>query len=244
MNTIVILIIVLVVLLFVASTISFVMISVRKMMNSARATLGSARSTIDSVSRIVDMAKAADQEQMTTPKSLSGVEYVVEPKIKKDFPEFNSELAKNYIKSFMPTYFSALSTGDVSGLEKYAARQFCDAVAAQHNSANVVYKNVLVHKVVISAYRKQSDEAVVEFQAAVQFTTNKGDRLNQEKYTISYTYFLEYGAKGENVSLECPNCGAGISKLGTKVCPFCDHALPAAIERTWKVTDVRRSTYH
>ena len=244
MKSIVALIVTIVIIVIVLSIVSAVIMGILKVINGLNRLANTTRGTINTVSHIVDMAKAADEEQMTTPKSLSAIESVLEPKIRKDFPEFNFELSKTHIKNFFISYLESMSSGDTEDIEKYCSKQFKEAVISQAKSSKVSYKNIIVHKVVISAYRRDGEEAVIEYQLAAQYNANNSQKTSQEKYTITYSYFLEYGAKGENVSLECPICGAGISKVGLKVCPFCDSLLPASIERTWKVTDVRRSTYH
>lgn len=195
-----------------------------------------------SVSEILNTIKQADAEQMSTPKSLSGTEPVWRDKIAADFPELDLTLAKGYIKGFLPEYFSALSKGDVSGIRDNCTSQLCESLKASLDGQRLEGKtleqcsNVLVHKVVVSGYTRSNEDAQITFEAAVQYMLS--GRLSQHKYKIMYSYFLEYGSKGENASLKCQNCGAPISTIGEKVCPYCGEAIEASVERTWKVSEI------
>ncbi len=201
-----------------------------------------AKSIFKNSSGILKVIKEADTVQMITPKSLSGTESVYRDIILKDFPEFNVELARGYIKSFLPEYFHAMSTANVTGIRDNCTAQFCDSLQSQFDSTKLTgnslqrYSSVKVHNAVISGYNKNGCEATISFEAALEYALN--GRLSQHKYKILYSYFLSYGAKGENESLKCSNCGAPISTLGEKVRPYCGEAIEASVERTWKITDV------
>lgn len=191
---------------------------------------------------ILSAVKQADAAQMSTPKSLSGTEPVYRDMILKDFPEFGIELARSYIKGFLPEYFNALSSGDFLGIRDNCTSQFVDSLQSGIDSKRLEgakpneYSAVKVHKVVISGYKRTNEEAIVTFDAAVEYRI--GEKLSQHKYKILYVYFLQFGSKGENESLKCQNCGAPISSVGEKVCPACGEAIEASIERTWKIADV------
>lgn len=191
---------------------------------------------------IFSAVKQADADQMSTPKSLSGTEPVYRDMILKDFPEFGIELARSYIKGFLPEYFHAVSSGDVLGIRDNCTSQFADSLESGIASKRLEgaesdeFTAVKVHKVVISGYKRTNEEALITFEAAVEY--RNGGRLSQHKYKILYVYFLQFGSRGENESLKCQNCGAPITSIGVKVCPACGEAIEASIERTWKITDV------
>ncbi len=225
--------------IFVVIIIIIIMTIVRNIRRSISRTLGN-------VNRIMDAVKAADDEQMYTPKSLSGVESIHLRNIMRDFPEFNPSLAKSYIKSFITEYFAAMAMHktDLACFEDTCSRQFIELMSSEFSSPIQTYSQVKVHKVVISDYKKMGDEAEVMFQLALQYVPSRTGRLSQEKYTVSYSYFLESGAQGEMASLICQHCGAPISSLGVKVCPYCDSAVAGvAMDRAWKITDVKKTTY-
>lgn len=201
---------------------------------------------LNKVSQLFDAIKAADDEQMHTPKTLSGTESIHLSQLRKDFPSFNPTLAKTYIKSFTTEYFAAMKEKrtDLKSFEDTCSRQLIEMMTAEFAAPAVTYSQVKIHRVVISDYRKNVDEANVFFQLALQYVSSKTNRLSQEKYTVTYSYFLETGAQGEMASVICQHCGAPVNSLGAKVCPYCDAAITAvAMDRTWKITDIKKSTY-
>ena len=201
---------------------------------------------LSKVSRLIDTIKAADDEQMYTPKTLSGTESIHLSQLRKDFPDFNPTLAKTYVRSFVTEYFTAMreKRTDLTCFEDTCSRQFIEMMMAEFAAPAYTYSQVKIHKIVISDYRKNVDEANVSFQLALQYVSSKNNRLSQEKYTVTYSYFLETGAQGEMASVICQHCGAPVNSLGTKICPYCDAAITAvAMDRTWKITDIKKTTY-
>lgn len=201
---------------------------------------------LSKVSQLLDVIKSADDEQMHTPKTLSGTESIHLSQIRRDFPDFNPTLAKTYIKSFVTEYFAAMKEQrtDLTSFEDNCSKQLIEMMMAEFASPACTYSQVKIHKVVISDYRKNVDEANVFFQLALQYVSSKTNRLSQEKYTVTYSYFLETGAQGEMASVICQHCGAPVNSLGAKVCPYCDAAITAvAMDRTWKITDIKKTTY-
>ncbi len=231
------LIIKLVIVVAIASTVIYVVYRIYKAISKAA----------KAVKDITDTIKAADQEQIYTPKSLSGVESIHLKQIKKDFPEFNVSVAKSDIKAFVNEYFVAMKEHrtDLSSFEDTCSKQFIELMMAKISDLSyTTYSQVKIHKIVISDYKKSSEEADIYFQLALQYIPSNTERLTQEKYTATYSYFIESGANGEMASVICGHCGAPVSTLGAKYCPFCDAAITAvSVDRVWKVTDLRKTTY-
>lgn len=206
-----------------------------------------ARKNLGSLSLAAKHIRDATEEAEHTPRSLSGVESIHLREIKKDFPEFDSGLVKSYIKSFAKLYFAAVSgeKADMSALEDCCSRQFMDYIIS-HSSEGESFKGVKIHKVVISDYRKTNYDANIIFELAVEYRRGNRSAVSQEKYEAVYTYFLEDGVHEELSSMKCPNCGAPIESVKRDFCPYCDHRLDIheeaiVIDRTWKVTDMRKS---
>lgn len=206
-----------------------------------------ARKYMGPASLIFKQIKDATDEVENTPKSLTGVEGIHMPKIKADFPEFDLPLVKSYIKSFALDYFAAMTAGEIvrSKFQKNCSNQLIDMMIAQANSSRS-YKDAKVHKVVVSDYRKSNYDVSVVFELAVEYRYNGKSQLSQEKYEVWYTYFLEDGAHQELSSMKCPHCGAPIEKVDRSYCPYCDYPLDVheeaiVIDRTWKITDMKKS---
>ncbi len=224
-----------------------IVIGVAYVVRKIKRTIQKAKRAVQSISNVMDTIKTADDEQMYTPKTLSGLESIHLKKIESDFPEFNPSLAKTYIKSFVNEYFAAMKAHkrELTSFEDTCSKQFIELMTAKFSDIKATtYSQVKIHKIVISDYKKTNDEADVYFELALQYIPSNTNRLTQEKYTVTYSYFLESGSQGEMASIICSHCGAPINTLGAKVCPYCDSAVAAvSVDRTWKVTDLKRTTY-
>lgn len=200
---------------------------------------------IGSLGSVAQQIKEASDEIDNTPKTLASVEGVYMRQIKEDFPEFNLQLVKSYIKSFAAMYFTAVSGGKFvkSDFEEHCSHQLIDLIAAKSSSGET-FKNVKIHKIVVSDYRKSTYDVSVIFALAVEYRHNNRSNVSQERYEVAYTYFLEDGAHQELSSMKCPNCGAPIESLERDFCPYCDYKLnineeAIVIDRTWKITDIK-----
>lgn len=188
--------------------------------------------------QFMSMMKSVTEENERTPKPLSGSEAVMKQRILRDFPEFDVEHARQIVASVLSQYFAILnSRSGVSALRDRCTDAFVDELEAKIQNEDVKYDNFRLHKTVISDYRTTNSEAVVTYQAAVEYQL-KGKTISQHVYEIKYIYYLSENDQGENVSLRCPNCGGEISSLGQKVCEYCGAAIEASIERTWKVNKI------
>ena len=188
--------------------------------------------------QFMSMMKSVTEENERTPKPLSGSEAVMKQRILRDFPEFDVEHARQIVASVLSQYFAILnSRSGVSVLRDRCTDAFVDELEAKIQNEDVKYDNFRLHKTVISDYRTTNSEAVVTYQAAVEYQL-KEKTISQHVYEIKYIYYLSENDQGENVSLRCPNCGGEISSLGQKVCEYCGAAIEASIERTWKVNKI------
>ena len=201
--------------------------------DSIKGNIGQAKSLIDQISK-------ATEEAAHTPMTISGAEGMYSQRIVRDFPEFNFDVAKQTVTSVLTRYFNVLNTDSSDeSLAECCTKSFTGELEARKQMEDILYDKFKIHKVAISDYRKNNDEAVITYQAAVEYQL-KNKMMSQHVYNIKYVYFLEYGAEGENVSLKCQNCGAPIDTVGEKVCPYCGERIEASVERTWKVNKVEK----
>jgi len=90
------------------------------------------------------MIKAADLNSQLTPKSVSGGDAIFLPRILKDYPQFNVNLAKNVVENNIR--------------QLYGAGHFAD---------------VKVHRTTISNYQKHYGSSVIKFQTAFQYSSDR-----------------------------------------------------------------------
>lgn len=196
--------------------------------------------SINKAKSLINNIQMATEETAHTPRTISGAEGLYVERIKRDFPEFNFDIAKQTALSVLTSYFNVLNT-DVSdeSMERSCTRSFINELEVRKQMEDILYDKFNVHKIAISDYRKSNEEAVITYQAALEYQL-PGKMLAQYVYTVSYVYYLAYGAEGENVSLRCENCGAPIDTLGDKICPYCGAEIKSSVERTWKVNKIQK----
>ena len=92
-----------------------------------------------------------------------------------------------------------------------------------------------IHRVVLSAYKKDSIQRTLVFQAAISW--QDGRRL-QKRYDIHYTYALPQGLPA--VAASCPNCGGNLG-FGDLECPYCGTRVVNPLKQSWAFTRLRES---
>lgn len=177
----------------------------------------------------------ADFEAETTPKSLSSAEPLLLDRIRRDFPEYNPELIRQRVMKDAKTFYESARAGRCL---------YGDGVSDQLKERLTSYLpsdvagDVQVHKVALSAYDDASQDRVLTFQAAAAFKDGAGvirQRRLVLKYLAAWSTDTVTGVKRSN----CPNCGAPVPVVGSKVCQYCGSALKVWAGTGWLLTDLR-----
>ena len=189
----------------------------------------------------------AEREADDTPCSVSGGDPLYLPQILRDFPEFNRELAVSQIETCLRDVFSGIETGQAVEKPLYGpavlsfVRDRIDDLAAEGNEVH--FSGLCFHRTAISRYLPTGYDRTIRFQSAFEvFRSENGGpaRKQQEKYQLDYTYTLrEDGGAAAQVSLRCPHCGAPVSKIGEKICPYCGNGVVSPLSQTWRITNIQ-----
>ncbi len=184
---------------------------------------------------VARLLKQADYEAETTPKSLSSAEPLLMDRIRRDFPEYNPELIRQRVAADAKTFYESARAGrclykeGVSDQLKERLESFLPPDVAG---------SIRVYKVALSAYDDVSEDRVLTFQAAASFK-DPADTTRQRrlilKYLAAWSTDTMTGVKKAN----CPNCGAPIPAVGSKVCKYCGTALKVWAGTQWLLTDIR-----
>ncbi|MBQ8596162.1 MAG: zinc ribbon domain-containing protein [Lachnospiraceae bacterium] len=233
MGTIVGIIIILVLILIIFACIAVAVFRVkRKVQSFSREVFG----TED----IVEGFKQVEQEYAATPKSVSAMTSLYLPKIKRDFPEFQYDEMKVRAENALTSYLLAIDGMNV-GLLKEDGQELKDKLEMRismlkGSGKREHFKNIKLHRTEISDYRKRNGRCIVTFQSSVQYyytmETEDGrllegrrDFLKQSRYNTDVIYIQDRSLVEEerdfSLGINCPNCGAPISGLGSKVCEYC-----------------------
>lgn len=158
------------------------------------------------------LIESREEAERTVPRSLSGATELYLPQLRKDFPELN---------------WAEFKAGAEQALTK----------ALQEEGA----KEILIHRTVLSAYRRYKGTCTAELCSAVQYLAD--GRLTQDRRTVTMAYVQDADKAGyENgVSLTCPSCGAPVKSLGEKHCAYCGAAIREINMRVWRVMGVKKS---
>ena len=181
------------------------------------------------------LLKKADYEAESTPKSLSSSEPLLMDRIRRDFPEYNPELIRQRVMRDARTFYESAQAGKCL---------YADGVSDQLRERLPsflppdVAGGIQVHKAVLAAYDDRSEDRVLTFQAAAAFRDPAGTLRQRRlilKYLAAWSTDTMTGVKRSN----CPNCGAPVPAVGSKVCQYCGTALKVWAGTSWLLTDIQ-----
>ena len=186
-------------------------------------------------STVTDIIKKADYEAENTPKSLSSAEPLLLDRIKRDFPEYNPELIRQRVAKDARTFYESAQAGKclyADGISDQLRERLESFLPPD------VAGDIHIHKVALAASDDVSEDRVLTFQAAAAFKDSAGVTRQRRlilKYLAAWATDTENGVRKAN----CPNCGAPIPAVGSKVCCYCGTALKVWAGIGWLLTDLR-----
>lgn len=181
-----------------------------------------------------------EEEYASTPKSVSAMTGLCLPKIKKDFPEFQYDEMKVRAENVLTSYLMAVSSQN-PGLLKEGSRELKDKLEMyitqlKGRGEKEKFESIRLHRTEIADYKKRNGRCTITFQTSLQYkhtlTEEDGkllagnpNTLEQERYNVELVYIQDRNIVEDerdlSLGLNCPNCGAPISGLGSKVCEYC-----------------------
>ena len=194
-----------------------------------------ARKVGNVASALAGAIKKADFETETTPKSLSSAEPLLLDRIKRDFPEYNPELIRQRVMKDTRMFYESAQAGKclyADGISDQLKERLPSFLPPD------VAGDIRVHKAVLAAYDDVSQDRVLTFQAAAAFKDGAGATRQRRlilKYLAAWSTDTLTGVKRAN----CPNCGAPVPIVGSKVCQYCGSALKVWAGTGWLLTDLR-----
>ncbi len=206
-----------------------------------------AKNAVESFSRgafgtpdIREGLRQVEQEYASTPKSVSAMTSLYLPKIKKDFPEFQYDEMKVRAENALTSYLLAVDKMDPGAL-KEGNRELRDKLEMRLEMLKAAgnkehYRSIKLHRTEISDYKKRNGRCIITFQTALQYYHTLTDEngkvlegseslLTQSKYNTDVIYIqdrnLVEDERDLSLGLNCPNCGAPVSGVGSKFCEYC-----------------------
>lgn len=199
-----------------------------------------------------------EAEYAVTPKSVSAMTSLYLPKITRDFPEFSYDEMKEKAQNVLTSYLLAINDFNpgrlTEGNSELKNKLEHEIAILKNKDQREHFDKIKIHRTEISGYTKKSGRCIITMQTSVQYyhyvTDNSGrviegsrDVLFQSKYETDLIYIqdraLVEGNLGDAEGLNCPNCGAPITNLGSKFCEYCGTGVVTYNIHVWSFSDVR-----
>lgn len=182
---------------------------------------------------LIDQINLAQVRAETTPKSLAGMESILLPQIMKDFPEYNSAVVYDRVRSDARLFYESAIEGRPLYKEGISA-----ALRERMTFPGDVAGGIGIHRVSLSDYDRRSRDKFITYQAAAKYEDAKGT-THQTRLHLKYIAAYDDDFANEIRVIKCPNCGAPVPTSGEKVCRYCGAALRTAPGLCWVLTDIK-----
>lgn len=217
---------------------------------------------------LIEGIRSQEDRLATTPKSVSGMTSLCLPQIQRDFPEFSlAELiqrSENQLKASL----AAVEMQDISRLQQ-ASEDLRSQIGLwieddKRRGIREHFQKITVHRTEISRYQKREGCCVITLQSAVGYeyweewlkewqiqkaghgekenTPLEERRMRQTRYNMEFMYIqdrekLQSGQTA--MAVTCPQCGAPISRLGSKFCEYCGSGIEPINIRVWSLNRIQ-----
>lgn len=195
-----------------------------------------------------------------TPKSVSGMTKLCLPQIEADFPEFHWPQWRQMCENMLKAYLAAFSCQDIEvltgaggGNERPVSEELKKQVELRiedqrRRGIRENYQQVKIHQTEISRYQKEAGMCIIKLQSAVEYyyedtgQSQPDNRKTQTRYDMELVYIQDLTKVKDlatAVGVTCPNCGAPITRLGSKFCEYCGTGITPVDVRVWKLHRVQ-----
>lgn len=209
---------------------------------------------------LVEGFQKIEKEYVETPKSVSGMTRLFLPNIMKDFPEFHYEEMRERAEHVLTAYLLSIHNRK-SQLPDYVNSDLVHQLEMQlqmlsNKNQKAYFNGIKIHQCELSNYTTIKGKCCITFQASVQYyhyveddmhqvVLGKKEVYTQSRYNIDMIYIqnrdLVEDAPEDVFGLNCPNCGAAITRLGQKHCEYCGSGIIELNIHAWTFSDVRES---
>ena len=176
-----------------------------------------------------------------TPKSLSGLENLILPELKKDFPNINLDELKRQTESYIITYLNMLENKLYKEIP-YASDKVIKEIKSNiaNDTKNEEYKSIKIHRTVLNKYEKNNGFSTIKFQTALEYLNSKNEKI-QDRFVTELIYVVnekEVSETSKVLGLNCPNCGSPVKNLKNEKCSYCGTGLIDLAKRVWYLNSI------
>ena len=186
------------------------------------------------LSYILSALKSAGTVERPKIRSLSSTGDLFLDRIKRDFPEYNPAMVLNRVKKDARIYLQSAKEGHTLFREG-VSDSFRERLA--YSLPTDVKGGIEVYNAALSDYDDRGRDRILVFQAAAEYLDSR-DALRPVRLTLKYIAAYDGNVDGEVRGFNCPNCGAPLPIVGSKICHYCGTGIKSSAGVGWILTDV------
>lgn len=186
------------------------------------------------LSYILSALKSAGTVERPKIRSLSSTGDLFLDRIKRDFPEYNPAMVLNRVKKDARIYLQSAKEGHTLFREG-VSDSFRERLA--YSLPTNVKGGIEVYNAALSGYDDRGRDRILVFQAAAEYLDSR-DALLPVRLTLKYIAAYDGNVDGEVRGFNCPNCGAPLPIVGSKICHYCGTGIKSSAGLGWILTDV------
>lgn len=186
------------------------------------------------LSYILSALKSTGAVERPKIRSLSSMGDLFLDRIKRDFPEYNPAMVLNRVKKDARIYLQSAKEGHTLFREG-VSDSFRERLA--YSLPPDVKGGIEVYNAALSDYDDRGRDRILVFQAAAEYL-DSSDALRPVRLTLKYIAAYDGNVDGEVRGFNCPNCGAPLPIVGSKICHYCGTGIKSSAGLGWILTDV------
>ena len=186
------------------------------------------------LSYILSALKSTGAVERPKIRSLSSTGDLFLDRIKRDFPEYNPAMVLNRVKKDARIYLQSAKEGHTLFREG-VSDSFRERLA--YSLPTDVKGGIEVYNAALSDYDDRGRDRILVFQAAAEYL-DSSDALRPVRLTLKYIAAYDGNVDGEVRGFNCPNCGAPLPIVGSKICHYCGTGIKSSAGLGWILTDV------
>lgn len=186
------------------------------------------------LSYILSALKSTGAVERPKIRSLSSAGDLFLDRIKRDFPEYNPAMVLNRVKKDARIYLQSAKEGHTL-FHEGVSDSFRERLA--YSLPTDVKGGIEVYNAALSDYDDRGRDRILVFQAAPEYLDSR-DALRPVRLTLKYIAAYDGNVDGEVRGFNCPNCGAPLPIVGSKICHYCGTGIKSSAGLGWILTDV------
>lgn len=186
------------------------------------------------LSYILSALKSTGAVERPKIRSLSSMGDLFLDRIKRDFPEYNPAMVLNRVKKDARIYLQSAKEGHTL-FRDGVSDSFRERLA--YSLPTDVKGGIEVYNAALSDYDDRGRDRILVFQAATEYL-DSSDALRPVRLTLKYIAAYDGNVDGEVRGFNCPNCGAPLPIVGSKICHYCGTGIKSSAGLGWILTDV------